>query len=326
MLIAVNYHYVRPAFDAPYAGIHGVIPQHFARQLQTLAQAGQFVSGADILAAARGDRALPERALVVTFDDGLQEQFVHAWPELRRLGIPAIFFVNTHPIVTATVSAVHQIHLLRASISPEDFLSLLERWARQLDLALPDAPCNADAERHYKYDSPAAARLKYLLNFQLPPATRDRLIAAMFDEIHKTDAPALSRELYLRPEQVHRLAGDAAVGSHGHEHLPLGLLEPSAIDFQVRQASEHIAAWTGTRPVAFSYPYGSAEASSPAVAATAASQGIAFAFTMERAANVDLEQPLHLARFDNNDLPGGKACRWSVDELFDRVPRRRWFR
>ena len=29
MLIAVNYHYVRPVFDLPYPGIHGITPATF---------------------------------------------------------------------------------------------------------------------------------------------------------------------------------------------------------------------------------------------------------------------------------------------------------
>jgi len=33
---------------------------------------------------------------------------------------------------------------------------------------------------------------------------------------------------------------------------------------------------------------------------------------------------LLLARFDCNEMPGGKASEWTIDELFDRVPERAW--
>jgi hypothetical protein len=57
----------------------------------------------------------------------------------------------------------------------------------------------------------------------------------------------------------------------------------------------------------------------------AARLGFEFAFTMERAANPDLRKPLFLARFDNNDLPGGKAAAWSVENLYQCLPVTKWY-
>src|SRR5689334_9462108 len=118
MLIAVNYHYVRPSFDAPHPGIHGVTPPELAAQLRLLGQFGQFIGLPELHAAVEGRHELPERALIVTFDDGLREQYQHAVPILRELGIPAIFFINTGPIARGTVSTVHKIHLTRAYTAP----------------------------------------------------------------------------------------------------------------------------------------------------------------------------------------------------------------
>jgi hypothetical protein len=46
---------------------------------------------------------------------------------------------------------------------------------------------------------------------------------------------------------------------------------------------------------------------------------------MERAANFDLSRPLHLARFDNNDLPGGKAARFPIDAMPAALADAEWF-
>jgi hypothetical protein len=75
-----------------------------------------------------------------------------------------------------------------------------------------------------------------------------------------------------------------------------------------------------------SYPFGEHDACSTEVAAEARALGIAFAFTMERAANVDLEFPLHLARFDSNDAPGGKRPYWRGSEFFALAPCATWYR
>lgn len=163
MLIAINYHYVRPEFDAPYPGIHGITPNQFESQLRLLAGAGTFVSAADILAAVRGEKKLPERALAVTFDDGLREQYEHAVPVLRRLEIAAIFFINTGPIAEGTVSSVHKTHLLRANVAPREFTAMLHASAHDRRIELNADTHSRRAVEHYHYDDPETARLKFLI-------------------------------------------------------------------------------------------------------------------------------------------------------------------
>src|SRR5262245_52972853 len=136
MLIAVNYHYVRPSFADPFPSIYGVTPGALQQQLELLGRVGQFVSAEDLRDAISQARRIPQRAILVTFDDGLREQFDHAWPVLNRLGIPAVFFINTHPIIINKVSSVHKVHLLRSQIAPKDFTGMLTTEARRLGINL----------------------------------------------------------------------------------------------------------------------------------------------------------------------------------------------
>ncbi|HEX4143231.1 MAG TPA: polysaccharide deacetylase family protein [Pirellulales bacterium] len=325
MLIAVNFHYVRPSFAYPYPGIHGISPAQFASQLKLLRRVGSFVSAAELRRTVERQQPLASPSLVVTFDDGLREQFDHAWPILRELDIPAIFFINTLPIATGTIAAVHKIHLVRAHLEPAEFERRLRHKAAERGLSLPTENDAAAATNHYIYDTPAAAQLKFLLNFSLPPAARDAIVAEVFDERFPGREMAMSRQLYLEPEQIAELGRHEAIGSHAHDHLPLGLLPTAAIETQTAMASHYLSDWAGYAPYAMSYPYGSREACSVTAADVARRCGIRFAFTMERAANPDLSRPLHLARFDNNDLPGGKAARWGIDKLFEGGGSPKWF-
>lgn len=325
MLIVTNYHYVRDRFDTPYAGIHGETPERFEAQIERLGRAGTFVSIDQVRDAVLGGTPLPRRAILVSFDDGLREQFDHAWPVLVRRGVPGVFFINTAPIADRVVSVVHKIHILRAHISPADFRDRLTAAsaATGVDIAR-DVDLDA-AQAHYQFDETAAAEVKYLLNFVLTRAARDRLIEWCFESAFPGREEEMSSALYMSVEQVSELGAHGCVGTHAHQHVPLGLLDEAEVRYQIVRSLDLLEAWTGRRPFALSYPYGSAEASSLAAGRVARSVGIDVAFTIERAANADLKTPLHLARFNCNNLPGGKAQVYPDERLFEDAPVATWF-
>ncbi len=322
MLIVVNYHYVRPAFDAPYPSIHGITPQQLEAQLRLLGTLGEFVTGAQLRDAVQngGENALPSCAILVTFDDGLREQIDHALPVLERLGVPAMFFVNTDPIARGRVSAAHKIHLLRAHTPPGQLWELLGRTARARGVAITFEGAGDVAAAQYRYDTLADARVKYALNFRLPYEVRDAVIGSCFRAIFGDDEEAMSGRLYMSSAQLRELGARACVGTHGHEHVPLGRLSRAAVTQSVEVSLDLLTAWIGHRPYALSYPYGSSEACGGAAGAGAGDAGIELAFTTERAGNADLANPLYLARFDCNDVPGGRHARIPPAELFACVP------
>ncbi len=326
VLIVVAYHYVRPRFDFPCPGIHGITPSILDAQLRLLGGRGQFVSVEMVRAAVGGGAPLPDHALLITFDDGLREQVDYALPVLDRLGIPAVFFVNTEPIATRTLSTVHKIHMLRAQ-TPLAALSALLRTEvpRQgLDPAFASEPAAAAAA--YPWDPSDAAQLKYFLNHQLAPDARDALVAPCFRRVFGDEEAVISHDFYMDVDQLRALSARGYLGTHGDRHLSLGRLSRAAVQDNVGTSMDRLAAWTGARPFALSYPFGTFESSTVEAGAGAAAAGVEVAFTMERAANLDLDRPLHLARFDCNDLPGGPRPCFAVESLFESVPAARWHR
>ena len=326
MLIVVNYHYVRPHFEHRFPGIHGVTASELRTQLELLGTLGKFVSAAQIRDAVQGSGSLPARGFLITFDDGLREQIDFALPVLDRLGIPALFFVNTWPIANRGVSTVHKIHLLRAHTPPTVFCALLHTEARRQGLEVRWEVEPAEAAVKYPWDPPEGAQLKYFLNHQLAPEVKDSLIAPCFRHVFGDDEAAISGVLYMDVEQLRMLGGRDYLGTHGDQHLPLGRLPRAAVQDNLRMSLERLVGWTGVRPFALSYPFGSLETSTVEAGAVAAELGVQLGFTMERAANVDLSRPLHLARFDCNDLPGGREPCFAVESLFEDVPPARWLR
>jgi biofilm PGA synthesis lipoprotein PgaB len=92
-LTVLSYHEVvdpSRALQPAYA----VTPTDFVRQMDWLRNRGyRFVSVGDLLASREGKRPLPEKAVLITFDDGYQSVYENAWPVLRLFQIPAVINV-----------------------------------------------------------------------------------------------------------------------------------------------------------------------------------------------------------------------------------------
>lgn len=125
-----------PAADSlrvPILVYHSVMPHHpgqsaeqraldvddsvFVRQMRYLVDGGyHVVSFAALVDALEGRDTLPSRAVVITFDDGWENQYRHAFPILRRFGLTATFFVFTTPIGTdAKLMTWEQVRQLQAA-------------------------------------------------------------------------------------------------------------------------------------------------------------------------------------------------------------------
>jgi peptidoglycan/xylan/chitin deacetylase (PgdA/CDA1 family) len=219
-------------------------------------------------------------------------------PVLERLGVPAIFFVPGKPLAEARVLYVHKVHALRERVGDAELLGLVD-----------GADVSAEvAQEHYRYDEPEAARLKYLLNMALPLEERERVVGAAFAEVF--DEAAFAAELYMSREDVAGLEG--SVGAHSHAHEPLARLDDAELDRDLEAAAALLEDVTGERPRALSYPHGTPSTVDVRVARRAAAAGFRVGFTMERALNRTLDEPLLLGRLDANDAPGGKR---PLDEI-----------
>jgi peptidoglycan/xylan/chitin deacetylase (PgdA/CDA1 family) len=214
---------------------------------------------------------------------------------LELLGVPAIFFVPGKPLAEGRALTVHKIHALRERLDDGRLLERLDVSAESIDPVL--------AEAHYRYDTPEAARVKYLLNMALQPAERDRAVDALFAEEFRDEAE-FCRELYMGPEEIAALRG--SVGAHSYGHEPLTMLSASDLDLDLDRLGVLFETFVGEPIRTFSYPHGTPGTVDVRVARALEARGFAAAFTMERALNRSLAEPLLLGRLDANDAPGGK--------------------
>lgn len=84
------YHHVLPS-----GGFIAVTPDNFEDQLAWLARHGYRSVSADEFAAHLEGTPLPPRSVLITFDDGYLDNWLHAWPLLRKYGFRAVVFLVT---------------------------------------------------------------------------------------------------------------------------------------------------------------------------------------------------------------------------------------
>jgi peptidoglycan/xylan/chitin deacetylase (PgdA/CDA1 family) len=158
-----------------------------------------------VLAAAQGGAPLPERPLLITFDDGWEDNASAALPILREAGLPSLMFAvadgigQTHPFWWEVLTSARLIGRLGARE-----LAALWHAAGEQD---PPPACDAAGTR----------RLIDAL-YRLDDATRAPLIApygAAVAEAGETRQTVTAEQLKAMP------AGGMAIGSHGASHTPL---------------------------------------------------------------------------------------------------------
>ena len=89
------YHRVHPdgATDTPT-----IRPEIFEKQMAMLAQRWKPVTLLDLVIRMEEDQPFDRREVAVTFDDGTEDNFTHAYPILKRHRVPATIFMITDNI------------------------------------------------------------------------------------------------------------------------------------------------------------------------------------------------------------------------------------
>src|SRR5437016_694865 len=76
-----------------------ITPQMFEQQMQELKNRGITVIGMqDFLAWKRGEKNIPPRCAIITFDDGWKSQYDVAWPIMKKYGYPLTMFIYTEGV------------------------------------------------------------------------------------------------------------------------------------------------------------------------------------------------------------------------------------
>jgi len=81
--------------DDDEGGLQGLRPDWLAEQLEYLSRNYQFLSLSCLADHFERGQPIPSNSVVITFDDGFRDNFVNAFPLLRKFHVPATVFLVT---------------------------------------------------------------------------------------------------------------------------------------------------------------------------------------------------------------------------------------
>lgn len=239
----------------------------FKSQLQFVRKYYRYISVQELLHSLKTDEPLPERAVLVTFDDGFRNNLTHAAPVLKELGIPAIFFMPTGYIGTNNLLWPHLLDELVLTW-PLRAISV----PNGASTCVPAAPTSRN-------------RLaEYLRNVCLELADEDR--QSYIDALAQEHSPQLDSQLrelnaFLSWDDVRDLARQRfAIGSHTVHHPILTRLTATRLREELVESKATIEKETGEPCECIAYPNGRVQDYSVSVTEAAQAAGYRAGFAL----------------------------------------------
>ncbi len=277
---------------ARWPRIRGLELDDFKSQLAYLRRNYTIVSLPDVINALDGGE-LPERACLLTFDDGYLDHYLHVFPLLFDAKVSGAFFPIGRSVAERWVADVNKIHFILHETDPEWLIATGQ--CRHIPGDTPTVPG--------RFDDANTAFVKR--NLQAAPAD---WIAKMFNEVFEDKPKPSADELYMTPEHIKIMAANGMhFGVHGWNHVRFSRMTEAeqAADLD---ASIAFLRGLGVLPERWAtcYPYGARDDYNGATVDLLSDRGCEAAFTT-RTATVDINTDDHdayqLPRLDTNDVP-----------------------
>lgn len=247
--VVIAYHGVlssaRPESD--YLDYNFLDREAFAEQVRHLRRHYQPVTLTQFAAAVQRREPLPERAVLVTFDDGFANNYRVALPILKAHEVPFAVFLTTG-MIDRPHAQLWSERVSRAVYLSREPQVQLELGARTYNFQLEGPAARERASRSL------VALLK-----RTPPAVREPHLRAIEAAFGWSELSAAERERYqfLTWREVGEMAAAGVeFGSHTVTHPILSTLDDEALQRELVDSKREIERRTGRPCDTFAYPNG----------------------------------------------------------------------
>jgi len=292
-LLGLCYHGVLsaecPSNDARL--LLAVTASQFDQHMQELRRNWNPVSVEQVRQSIEEGIPLPDKAVLVTFDDGFRNNLTVAQPILEKYQIPAIVFITTDMIGTGKL--IWTVELIERLVSWEKTRFTLGETEHILPP--PDTP-----ERTRTVSSIMGALRS------ASPQESQAFVEQVRSQTTLDFSPDWKKELYefMNWEEVRQIQQKGfAIGAHTVSHPILSKLEPEQLERELKRSKEQIEQEAGTNIDTIAYPFGSQYDYSDEVVNKARDLGFRLGFTLTERRNSEMLDPMRIHRICvGNDL------------------------
>ncbi len=300
------YHYTRDLKHSRYPQIKGLDVRLLRNQMEFFKRNFNVVTMEQVIHAVKGLSDLPEKSVLLTFDDGYIDNYTYAFPILEEFGFQGSFFIPGKTFTTHQLLDVNKIHYMLASA---DIRKLVTDVKDKMDYYRGheyDFPETEELWNLYatgdRFDDNETVFIKRILQTVLPEELRNRISSDLFEKYVGVTEEQLAYELYMTPEQIRTLKRHGMyIGLHGYDHYWLGNLPPEQMRKDITTALEIMDEFIDSKEWVMNYPYGNYN---DEVISFIKDKGACIGLTTEvRVAEIGKDSSLLLPRLDCNDFP-----------------------
>ncbi len=286
-LVVFNYHRIRtdePLLETPFdSDVFGPSQSEFRREMEWLKRNTRVISETDLLDHLRGERALNGLNVMITFDDGYIDNYTLAYPVLKELEIPAVFFIPTDLIQARRlgwwdIAAYLVKNTSRAEIS---------HFGNTFDL---------------RKEKIGTIRYFHSILRRMKPELGRELIyeLAEYCNVPFPDVQEQGAQL-MDWDQIRTVSKNGiGIGSHTHSHPTLSTLNPDDQRKEMVCSASILKEQTGERVRSIAYPLGGHDHITSGTARIAAEAGYEAGFTFNTGMNL-LQK---MSRYDLRRISG----------------------
>lgn len=234
------YHRVGDATKYPWC-FSPISTQDFQNQLRYLCQKYDIVPLDKLTQCVQDKKPFPQKAVVITFDDGYKDNYLNAYPLLKRYNVPATIFLTTGHIDTGNLFWWDKVGYVIQNTALERF---------QLG-ELGTYPLRSTDDR-LRAISSVRKRLK-----KLPEREKNLLIKKLVSMLGIDIPPNLGKELILTWNEVREMSDNGiAFGAHTVTHVILTKLPVEQAKKEIIESKRHIEERLNRAVTTFAYPNG----------------------------------------------------------------------
>lgn len=300
------YHYTRDLVHSRYDKIKGLDRTQFREQIEYMKENFNIVSMEQVIDAVERKIELPEKALLLTFDDGYIDNYTVAFPILEEMGVQGSFFIPGKTFVTHQLLDVNKIHFILASAKLDELVADVKKAmdyyrGREFEFAETEELYRDHCVAN-RFDDGDTVFVKRMLQTVLPERLRNTISSELFEKYVGVTEEQFAYELYMHEEQIRLMKRHGMhIGIHGYDHYWLANLKADDLEKDVSMAVDALEPFIDRDKWVMNYPYGNySEQVIECVKRHGACLGLS---TEVRVADTNNDNPLALPRLDCNDFP-----------------------